>query len=98
MNMRTAQIGFKTTPQVKMKAQKLADKLGVSLSSVMNGFLNQFIRTERFELSTDEPSHFALDMIAESAEDRKKGHVSPTFDTAKDAIAWLNDKDRRYAN
>ena len=97
--MQTAQIGFKTTPQVKLKAQRLSNKLGVSLSSVMNGFLHQFIRTERLELSTDpQPSQYALDMIRESEEDIKKGRVSPGFDNAKDAIAWLNDKNRKYDN
>lgn len=97
--MRTAQIGFKTTTQVKIKAQKLTDQLGVSLSSVLNGFLNQFIRSERLELSIDpQPSQFALDMIAESEKDIKKGRMSSGFNNAKDAIVWLNNKNRKYEN
>jgi len=97
--MHTAQICFKTTPQVKLQAQKLSNDLGVNLSSVLNGLLKQFIRTKRLELSTDpQPSQFALDMIAESKEDRKKGLYSPTFNNAKDAINYLHKEARKYAN
>ena len=45
-----------------------------------------------------EPSTFALKMLNASTEDRTKGRVSPTFDKAKDAITWLNNKYRKYAN
>lgn len=97
--MSTAQIGFKTSPQVKLQAQKLSNELGVNLSSILNGLLKQFIRNKRLELSIDpQPSQYALNMITESEEDIKKGNISPSFDNAKGAVAWLNNKERKYAN
>ncbi|MEK9165414.1 MAG: hypothetical protein AAB525_00975 [Patescibacteria group bacterium] len=97
--MHTAQIGFKTTPQIKIQAQRLSNNLGVNLSSVLNGLLKQFIRTKRLELSIDpQPSEFALDMIAESKEDRKNGRYSPAFDNAENAIDYLHKEAKKYAN
>lgn len=97
--MKTALIGFKTTPQIKIQAQELTEELGISLSAVLNGLLKQFIAHRRLELFAEpKPSQYALDMLKESEEDFKSGRVSPNFDNAKDAIAWLNDKNRKYAN
>ena len=33
-----------------------------------------------------------------AVEDYKKGRVSPTFDNAKEAVAWLENPRRKYAN
>lgn len=97
--MNTAVINIKTKPEVKKQAQEVAEEMGMSLSSLVNGFLKQVIRTKKvtFDVS-EEPSDYLIQSIKQAEEDRKKGYISPTFDNAKDAIAWLNDPHAKYEN
>ena len=98
--MNTAVINIKTNIVVKKKAQKVASKLGFSLSSLINGYLNQLIRTKTVHFSSIEetPSEYMIQAPREAEEDRRKGRVSPSFDNAKDAVNWLNDPGRKYMN
>ena len=95
--MNTAVINIKTDPEVKVKAQKIASDLGFSLSSLLNGYMNQLIRTKTIHFSTIEesPSEYMIQALRESEEDRKKGKSSPTFDNAEDAILWLNSSKKK---
>lgn len=97
--MQTSVINIKTNTDTKKQAQKIAGDLGLSLSAVLNGFLKQFVRTKAvsFNLS-EEPSEYFIKSLKESAEDIKAGRVSPAFDNAKDAIAWLDDPNHKYQN
>ncbi len=90
-------INFKTDPAVKKEAQAAAKKLGLSLSDVMNSLLRQFTRDKELHISL-EPTPYLKQALKESEEGIKKGYVSPEFDNAEDAIAWLDDPDARYAN
>ncbi len=98
--MNNAIINIRTKPKTKKMAQDKAERLGLSLSSVMNGLLQNFIATKDFHVSLEpeEPSAWLKQQLKESAEDEKTGWVSPSFDNADDAIAWLNDKNRKYQN
>lgn len=88
--MNTAVINIKTEPQLKAKAQKVAQELGFSLSTLIKGYLKQLVKTKRITFSVDEePSEYLLSVIKKAKENRKKGKGSPTFDNAKDAIKWL---------
>lgn len=90
--MNTAVINVKVDPKVKKRAQITAASLGFSLSSLINGYLNQLINTKTVHFSAleEEPSEYMIQALRESEEDRKKSKVSPAFDNAKDAISWLN--------
>ena len=44
-------INIKTDKEIKEKAQKLAHELGVPLSTLVNAYLRQFIRTREFSFS-----------------------------------------------
>ena len=90
--MHTAVIITKTEPEVKAKAQKIAAAMGLSLTSIINRYLRHFIakKTITFTARDEEPSAYLLKSLRQSDEDIKKGRVSPGFDNAKDAIAWLN--------
>lgn len=97
--MNTTVINIKTNPDVKLKAQAIAEELGLSLSAVINALLRQFVRTKavNLDLNREEiPSPYLKRILKESMEDIKKGRVSPTFTNAKDAVAWLNDPKRKY--
>ena len=89
--MNTASILIKTDPQVKVKAQKTAEAMGLSLTSVINRYLKHFITTKTITFSTrgEEPSEYLTQSIKKARENRKKGKGSPVFDNAKDAIAYL---------
>lgn len=52
--MNTAIINIKVDPEVKSKAQKVAAELGLSLSSLINAYLKQLIRTREVLFSLDE--------------------------------------------
>ena len=90
--MRTAVINIKIDPKVKIKAQKVALDLGFSLSSIINGYLKHFIKTETLYFTTqpEDPTEYLIQALKESKKDYKNGDVSPGFSNAKDAIAWLN--------
>ena len=52
--MNTAVINIKTNAKVKSQAQKIASDLGFSLSSLINGYLNQLIKTKTIHFSLTE--------------------------------------------
>ncbi len=97
--MNTAVINIKIEPVVKREAQKIAEELGFSLSSLINSYLRQIIRTKTIFVSTvkEEPSEYLLESLKESKKDIEKGRVSPHFDNAKGAKAWLDNPKRKYA-
>lgn len=91
--MNTASIFVKTDPRVKEEAKKTAEELGFSLSSIINAFLRQFVKTKTINfsaLSEEEPSDYLIETLKKSEEDIKLGRVSPDFHDTKEAIAWLN--------
>lgn len=91
--MNTVVINIKTDLEVKREAQRIAKKLGVSLSALINGYLRQIIRTKRVEFSLDEtPNKYLTEAIKNARKQRKKGEASPIFDNAQDAIKWLHEQ------
>ena len=71
----------------------------MSLSSIINAYLKQFVRTRRIEFDLrEEPSDYLLQSLKESQEDIKAGRVSPKFTNAEDAIKWLNNPKAKYQN
>lgn len=90
--MQTTAIYIKTDPEVKAKAQKVAKELGLSLSSLLNGWLRHLIKTKTvtFSAAHEKPSKYLLKMVKKAEKDRKEGRASPKFDNAEDAIAWLH--------
>lgn len=88
--MNTAVINIKINPQVKKEAQKLAEDLGFSLSSLINGYLKQIIRTKsvNFELA-EEPSEYMIKALKESKADIKTGKVI-SFKKPNDALDYLD--------
>ena len=89
--MNYAVVTTKVDPQTKKEAQKTAAQLGVPLSLVIKGCLKQFIKTKTVTFSTqgEYPSEYLIKAIQQAEKDLKNGKASPTFDNAKDAIAFL---------
>ncbi len=81
----------KVDKQLKAKAQKTADDIGLPLGTVVNGFLRQFVVDKSMLFSIPEiPNARTRAILRKADEDRKTGkNVSPAFSNAKDAIAYL---------
>lgn len=89
--MDTTVINIRTEIVVKEEAKKVAYKLGMSLSTVINVLLKQFVRMHGLTVNTEEyPNAYFAKKLEESDNDIKTNKVSPSFDNSKDAIEWLN--------
>lgn len=90
MNTKTV-INIKADKDVKEQAHSIAERLGVPLSSVINSFLKQFIRTEEVTFSTSPRMTVELEsVLAQIEEDRKnKKNISKRF-TVEEAIEHLS--------
>ncbi|MEK7513953.1 MAG: type II toxin-antitoxin system RelB/DinJ family antitoxin [Patescibacteria group bacterium] len=98
--MDTAIINIRVDQDVKNQARDVVEKLGLSLSAVINGFLKTLIRTKKieFDINNEEPSEYLIQSLKQSEVDYKAGRVSPAFDSIEEAMAWLDDKNAKYAN
>ena len=89
--MATAVINIKTDPEVKAGAQAIASKLGFSLSALINGYLNQLVKTKtvHFSLAEDEPSEYLVQALRESEENRKRGKFY-SFTSPDSALGFID--------
>lgn len=91
--MKSATILIKTDPQLKLQAQKLAEKCGVSLSSVLSRALQVFVRDRAVTFSADDapvPNAKTGAILRAQVRDMKsKKKISPTFSSKSAAIAHL---------
>ena len=88
-------ITIRVDSTIKKKAQNTAEKLGLSLSTVLKDFLNHFIQTQSSILGATKseiPSPYLIQSIKQARKDRKDGKASPIFKTAKEAVKWLEDQ------
>lgn len=89
--MNTAVINIKIEPDTKKKAQQIADSLGFSLSSLINGYLKQLIRSKSVNFSlSEEPSDYLIQTLKESKSDIKAGRVR-SFQNSQDALGYLDE-------
>jgi len=84
-------INIKSDVETKKQAQKLSKELGVPLSTIINVYLKQFIRTREFTFSLSHVMRPELEkIIAEAEKDIAAGkNLSPSFSDSKSAINWL---------
>lgn len=90
--MKTAVLNLKIDQKTKKQAQDLAEKLGFSLSSIVNAYIKSFIKdkTVHFSLREEIPSEYLKQALKESEEDRKNGDYY-SFENPKDALKFLED-------
>ena len=88
--MNTAVINIRTEVDVKKKAQKIAEEMGFSLSSIVNSYLKKFIKTKTLFVSLDEkPNAYLRQVLKESEADIKAGRVV-SFEKPNDALDYLD--------
>jgi len=52
--MKTSTVNFKTDAVTKNKAQNIAGKLGIPLSSLLNAYLHELVATGKVHFTVDE--------------------------------------------
>src|SRR5258708_5238260 len=91
--MNNATIFIKTEPKIKAEAQKTARELGFSLSSILNGFLRQFVKTRTITFSAKEldeiPNAKTRRLLKQSEEDVKAGRVI-SFKNTQEVLEYLD--------
>ena len=90
--MNTAAILIKIDPQIKAISKKTAEKMGLSLTSVISRYLKHFIATKSITFNArdnEEPSEYLKKAIRQAEKDYKAGKASPAFKTGEEAVAWL---------
>lgn len=79
-------VNIKVDKQVKLRAQKLAKELGLSLSTVLNAYLRQFVRDEQVTFAAVPRMSAELEKLLGPIEtDIKKGrNLSTAFTNKKE--------------
>ena len=87
-------INIKTDKEVKEGAQGVAREMGIPLSTIINAYLKEFIRTREVRLVAPLKMTPNLErIIAIAKKDYKnKKNISPIFSSAQDAIKYLHSK------
>lgn len=88
-------ISIKVDPITKKQAQNAAAELGLSLSSVVKGYLKQFIRTKTVTFSSQHeeiPNARTIKNLKKAEENYRKGNTSPAFKTGEEAVRWLEEQ------
>jgi len=90
-------MSFKVDKDVRDKARKVAKKIGVPLSMVVNRQLKQFAKDQRIEfgepLIPNAKTRKILDEALRDIREGREDKFSPMFDNADDAIRWLERND-----
>ena len=73
---------------IKKRAQRLAEELGLDLSTVVRAGLMHFVQTEAFSVSKTRRMTPYLEKIIAQAESTPDD-VSPTFTDSNDAMKYL---------
>ncbi len=87
-------MNIKTDKESKEGAQEVAREIGVPLSTIVNAYLKEFIRTREVRLIAPPKMTPTLERtIAVAKKDYKlKKNISPIFSSAKDALRHLHSK------
>jgi addiction module RelB/DinJ family antitoxin len=86
-----AVINLKTDPELKKLAAKAADKLGISVSAVLNNELRRFAAEQSVTFDVPEvPNAKTAKELAASRKQIEAGDYYGPFDTAEDMLASLH--------
>lgn len=89
--MKTTIINIKTEPQIKANAQMIANDLGISLSAIINAYLNQLVKTKEVYFSLAPRMSSKLENLLDKVESdiRENKNLSKTFSTKKEVEDYL---------
>lgn len=88
--MNTAVINIRTDFGLKSAAQRVAEELGFSISSLVNAYLKQLVKTKTVYFSgAEEPSDYLIQAMKEAEADRKAGRYR-SFNNSAEALEYLD--------
>ncbi len=84
-------INIKTDKEVKEKAQRIAKELGLPLSTVINAYLKEFIRSREVIFSVEPQLRAGIGkLLKQASRDYRAGKsISGPFSTAQEMDAYL---------
>ena len=87
--MNTTSILIKTDTKIKKAAQKTAEEMGISLTSVINHYLKHFIQTKSitFTINDKAPNQYMINSLKQSEENFKTGRYI-SFKNSDDEFAY----------
>jgi len=85
-------IHLKADKATKQEAQKIAEDLGLSLSTVINAYLKQFVRNKELHVSAEpRMTPYLESIIGKFEQDLKKGKgLSPVFSSPEEMDKYLS--------
>lgn len=85
-------INIKADKEVKEEAQNLARELGIPLSTIINAYLKQIIRTRELYFSNIPKMTKELELLIGQVEKdlKKKTNIMGPFESAKDMDIYLD--------
>lgn len=85
-------ISIKTDAEVKQGVKKIAEEIGVPLSTIVNAYFKQLLRERRVDFALPlRPNKKTTELLRRAHDDYKKGrNVSPVFETAEEMDAYLD--------
>ena len=88
--MNTILLTVRTNKKVKTQAAKVAKALGFNLSSLINGYLRQLIKTKEVHFQESyEPTPYLKRLIKQAEKERKEGKYI-SFPNGRDAVRYLD--------
>jgi len=89
--MKTATVNFKTDEATKIKAQKVANQIGIPLSNLLNAYLYELANTGSVHFTASEPMTEKMEkLIAEAEKEIAAGEVSGPFETLEEMFKHLD--------
>ncbi|MBI3442445.1 MAG: type II toxin-antitoxin system RelB/DinJ family antitoxin [Candidatus Sungbacteria bacterium] len=87
-------ISIKTDVEVKRGIQRIAEEIGIPLSTIINAYFKRLLRERRVDFVLPLiPNKKTAKLLRQAHEDYKRGvNISPLFENADDAIAYLEGK------
>lgn len=71
-------VTVKTDKTLKLAAQEVAQEIGISLGTLINSFLKQFVRTKEVNFSASyKPNAYLRQAIADAEKEYAEGKMSP---------------------
>lgn len=85
-------INIKTDVEVKRGIQKIAQELGIPLSTIVNAYFKRLLRERRVDFALPlRPNKKTAKLLRQAREDYKKSkNISPVFETAAEMDAYLD--------
>lgn len=85
-------LSIKTDVEVKRGVKKIAEELGLPLSTIINAYLKQLLRERRIDFALPlVPNKKTTNVLRRAHGDYQKGkNISPAFENAEKMDAYLN--------